>query len=301
MPSPESTSPSSASGVKLDVSAASAVGPAEHAALRRASDRDAHARGVFRHEHPHERKPRGGLLELLVAGRFGHGESHLGDDLALFERRGEHAVKEVIRRDLPGIRHHRGARRQHRRRIAGGRVVIGKAAADGAAIAHRRIADICGQRRERRIGPGACRHIRVGGAATDTERAIIGGSDALDLGHPRQAYQPRGRGQTLFQRRNERLPAAQRLRVLGPERLDRIGQCRGAVYFECIHDRSPYPCIACQTRDGDSGMSIWAMSWPPDCSASMTALTTAGGLPMAPASPQPFTPSGLWVQGVWQE
>ena len=24
----------------------------------------------------------------------------------------------------------------------------------------------------------------------------------------------------------------------------------------------------------------------------------AGGLPMAPASPQPFTPSGLWVQGV---
>ena len=32
--------------------------------------------------------------------------------------------------------------------------------------------------------------------------------------------------------------------------------------------------------------------------ASITALTTAGGEPMAPASPQPFTPSGLWVQGV---
>jgi hypothetical protein len=40
---------------------------------------------------------------------------------------------------------------------------------------------------------------------------------------------------------------------------------------------------------------------PPRCSASITALTTAGGEPMAPASPQPFTPSGLCVQGVTQE
>ena len=28
------------------------------------------------------------------------------------------------------------------------------------------------------------------------------------------------------------------------------------------------------------------------------ALITAGGEPMAPASPHPFTPSGLWVQAV---
>ena len=54
-------------------------------------------------------------------------------------------------------------------------------------------------------------------------------------------------------------------------------------------------------RDGVAGMSIWVTLWPPDCSASTTALITAGGDPMAPASPQPFTPSGLWVQGVWQE
>ena len=32
--------------------------------------------------------------------------------------------------------------------------------------------------------------------------------------------------------------------------------------------------------------------------ASSTALMTAGGEPMAPASPQPLVPSGLWVQGV---
>ena len=35
--------------------------------------------------------------------------------------------------------------------------------------------------------------------------------------------------------------------------------------------------------------------------ASVPLITTAGGLPMAPASPQPFTPNGLWVQGVTQE
>ncbi len=37
---------------------------------------------------------------------------------------------------------------------------------------------------------------------------------------------------------------------------------------------------------------------PSGASASSTALITAGGEPMAPASPQPLVPSGLWVQGV---
>ena len=44
-------------------------------------------------------------------------------------------------------------------------------------------------------------------------------------------------------------------------------------------------------------MSIWVTSLPAERSASTTALTTAGGEPIAPASPQPFTPSGLWVHG----
>ena len=38
------------------------------------------------------------------------------------------------------------------------------------------------------------------------------------------------------------------------------------------------------------------MSFTPK--ALQMALMTAGGEPMAPASPQPFTPSGLCVQGV---
>src|SRR5262245_14922615 len=36
---------------------------------------------------------------------------------------------------------------------------------------------------------------------------------------------------------------------------------------------------------------------PRGASASSTALTTAAGEPMEPASPQPLAPSGLWVQG----
>ena len=37
---------------------------------------------------------------------------------------------------------------------------------------------------------------------------------------------------------------------------------------------------------------------PSGASASSTALMTAGGEPIAPASPQPLEPIGLWVQGV---
>ena len=48
-----------------------------------------------------------------------------------------------------------------------------------------------------------------------------------------------------------------------------------------------------QTFSAVAGM---AMSFTP--SASVSALMKAGGEPMAPASPQPFTPSGLCVQGV---
>ena len=48
-------------------------------------------------------------------------------------------------------------------------------------------------------------------------------------------------------------------------------------------------------RDGVSGCSVAVIpSW---ARASATALNTAGGAPMAPPSPMPFTPSG-WAEGV---
>ena len=51
-----------------------------------------------------------------------------------------------------------------------------------------------------------------------------------------------------------------------------------------------------QIFPGVAGISMCRT--PYSFSASTTALMTAGGEPMAPTSPQPFTPSGLWVQSV---
>src|SRR3979490_2778760 len=49
-----------------------------------------------------------------------------------------------------------------------------------------------------------------------------------------------------------------------------------------------YPWIACQTRSGDAGMARFSLPM-----ASVMALMTAADAPIAPASPQPLTPSGL--------
>ena len=54
--------------------------------------------------------------------------------------------------------------------------------------------------------------------------------------------------------------------------------------------------MADQTRSGRAGMSMWRI--PRWDRASTTAFCTAGGAPMVPDSPIPFTPSGLWGEGV---
>src|ERR1700754_4985617 len=56
-----------------------------------------------------------------------------------------------------------------------------------------------------------------------------------------------------------------------------------------------HPRIAAQILDGDAGMAISVTPM-----ASVMALITAGGEPMAPASPQPLTPSGLPGHGVFE-
>jgi hypothetical protein len=65
----------------------------------------------------------------------------------------------------------------------------------------------------------------------------------------------------------------------------------------CIHDLSLH---RGQTGDGAARQTIWA--WRALArrvpSASVMALITAAGRAMAPASPQPFMPSGLDGQGV---
>src|SRR5262249_20565087 len=57
-----------------------------------------------------------------------------------------------------------------------------------------------------------------------------------------------------------------------------------------------YPLIARQMRSGVAGPA--KSETPKGASASRIALVTAGKAPIAPASPQPLTPSGLVVQRV---
>ena len=52
-----------------------------------------------------------------------------------------------------------------------------------------------------------------------------------------------------------------------------------------------------QTFSGLAGMFMWRT--PYSFSALTTAFITAGGEPMAPTSPQPFTPNGLCVHSVF--
>src|SRR4029077_9914744 len=54
--------------------------------------------------------------------------------------------------------------------------------------------------------------------------------------------------------------------------------------------------MAIHTRSGVAGMSTWSILYSRQRPSTM-ALTTAGQEPIAPASPAPFTPSGLVVQG----
>ena len=76
-----------------------------------------------------------------------------------------------------------------------------------------------------------------------------------------------------------------------------IGECVHGVFLPCSAARLALALDRPrQTLLGVAGMS--RSLTPRGASASSTALITAGGEPIAPASPQPLTPSGLCVHGV---
>src|SRR5262249_30568768 len=85
----------------------------------------------------------------------------------------------------------------------------------------------------------------------------------------------------------------QRLDV-GDERPDLV---RGLARDDGHCGGSARPCIAAHTRAGVQGMSMWSTPCA-SCSASITALTIAGGEPTFGDSPTPLAPSGWWGQGV---
>src|SRR5688572_25118666 len=68
---------------------------------------------------------------------------------------------------------------------------------------------------------------------------------------------------------------------------------------EVLHDHAlPFfaSWIARHTFSGVAGIEMSVT--PTGASASTTALITAGGTPIAPTSPTPLMPSGLWVHAV---
>src|SRR5262249_10107133 len=104
-----------------------------------------------------------------------------------------------------------------------------------------------------------------------------------------------------LQGRDQCHPAGDELRVfVAREELRSIIEARRLLVIEFIHRCSPYSAASCcwwmarQIFSGVAGISRWRTPWP--FSASTMALEIAAGAPIAPASPQPLTPSGLCVQ-----
>ena len=67
------------------------------------------------------------------------------------------------------------------------------------------------------------------------------------------------------------------------------------VHCLCLPIPPPGASAGCRARHTFSAVAGIEMRTP---IASVMAFITAGGAPIAPASPQPLTPSVLWVQGV---
>src|SRR6516165_10441882 len=140
----------------------------------------------------------------------------------------------------------------------------------------------------------------MGDAGADSQR-IAGRRDAAELGEARHVDHVGGRREALLHRRDQRLAASDVAGLGGGrEELGCLGEVLWPMIMGLVHDfSSPQAaflaaaCSAIQTFCGVAGMlsSLVPM-------ASVIALIIAGGEPIAPASPQPLTPSGLLGAGV---
>src|SRR5689334_22933072 len=93
------------------------------------------------------------------------------------------------------------------------------------------------------------------------------------------------------------MPAGEDFRVLVlGQQIQCLIKCIDANVIKCGRNHDGLPLISCQTFSGRTGMSMCFT--PYGDNASTTAFTTAGVAPIVPASPTPFTPSGLTGEGV---
>ncbi len=201
--------------------------------------------------------------------------------------------EEVVGSDRALVRDDRGAQAEHAGRIAGSGVVVGEAAAQGAARAHGGVADAVGelrQRRDRGADLGGGGDGGVGGGRTDAQLAA-GGHDAAQLGDAAEVDEVGGRGQAQLHGAQQRLAAGEEAAVFGTgQRGGGLRQRLRAVVAEFVHrcppcssgraaPSAPRCCSALHTRSAVSGIctaSAPARRAPARASASTTALTTRG-------------------------
>jgi hypothetical protein len=102
--------------------------------------RDAHPRCRLGNRDADECKARRRIGEFRVGKPFRNRECDCADDLVVRDG-SEQAVKIIVRGDRPLVRLQGGAESERRSGVIGRRIVVGERAADGAAIAHMRVAD----------------------------------------------------------------------------------------------------------------------------------------------------------------
>ena len=251
--------------------------------------------------------------ELLegVPGAFRHGgDAHLDEHLVGTEARGQVGLEELGSPECPLTarppRHHGALERRQDRRILGGGIGVGEAAADGPARADREVAHERG-----RLGQEG-QPLSDDGGELDRPLARHGPEPHVpvvlaDVGEARdrvQVDEGRGPGHAEVHERHQALAAGQELGLASVAREQGNGLLhgRGPVIVEPyrLHGRgTPLACLArsisSQSRVGDMGSSV--IRTPSGPSASLTAFAIAAGTVMELDSPSPLEPSGVSGEG----
>ena len=191
-----------------------------------------------------------------------------------------------------------------RRREVRRRVGVGDRAADRAAVAHLRVADLA---RRRGRSSGTCCAQQVGrldvvvaGQRADGD-VVAGVADVRQVGEAADVDEHGGWARRSFISGSRRWPPARNLASspCSPSEADRLFGRLGPDVVERggDHWRAPpfagrWPWMAAHTFCGH-GRHRRRRVTPSADSASTMALMTAGAAPIVPASPMPLTPSGF--------
>ena len=188
-----------------------------------------------------------------------------------------------------------GLERKRAHRQLGGRVGVYERAADRAAAARRRVADVAEGVAEERIGISVVLEVPLAGHRADDQGAVLQ-VDPVEpqLGKIDERRRPR---EPEVQHRDEALAAGQDLGLVAMfgKKSECLAEFVRVVVLERrrLHKRALSAKASSITRAGESGIRVTSMPI-----ASATALAIAAPAAAVPPSPAPFAPSGL--RGVGQ-